>query len=139
MSDMQADRFRLDETYAFLMDGGSAPLVPAGGFWQELMSRQPEPPGAMLVAGENGWLAAIYVIERDAQAWETHPAGDELLMMLSGEMDVVFERTGPEVTVPLQAGETCFVPRGMWHRQVVRQPGRDLGITYGKGTRHRAR
>jgi mannose-6-phosphate isomerase-like protein (cupin superfamily) len=92
-----------------------------------------------LVAGGDGWLVARYTIERDAQAWEMHPAGDELLTMLSGEMDVVFERPGGGVTVSLQPGETCVVPRGMWHRQVVRRAGDYLGITYGKGTQHRPR
>ena len=59
--------------------------------------------------------------------------------MLAGEMDVVFERAGGEVTVSLQPGQTCLVPRGIWHRQVVRCSGESLGITYGKGTQHRAR
>ncbi len=139
MNDSRDDAFGLNETYAFLKDGGSAPLVPAGGFWQELMSGQPKSPGVALVAGGDGWLFARYTIERDAQTWEMHPVGDELLTMLSGEMDVVFEQAGREVTVPLRPGETCVVPRGVWHRQVVRQAGDYLGITYGKGTQHRPR
>ncbi len=136
MGDARADAFRLSETYAFLKDGGSAPLVPSGGFWQEMMSGQPKSPGVALVAGGTGWLVAIYPIDRDAQTWEMHPAGDELLTMLSGEMDVVFQRA---ITVSVRAGETCLVPQGMWHRQVVRQAGQYLGITYGKGTQHRPR
>ena len=68
-----------------------------------------------------------------------HPAGDELLTMLAGAMDVVFERSDGEVTVSLRSGQTCIVPRGMWHRQVVRETGQYLGITYGKGTQHRPR
>ncbi len=139
MSDVRADAFRLSETYVFLKDGGSAPLVPSGGFWQELMSGQPKSPGVALVAGGSGWLVATYEIDRDGQTWELHPAGDELLTMLAGEMDVVFERPGDEVTVSLRAGDSCLVPKGMWHRQVVRQAGRYLGITYGKGTQHRPR
>jgi mannose-6-phosphate isomerase-like protein (cupin superfamily) len=139
MSEAQADALNLKDTYVFLRDGGSAPLVPSGGFWQELMSGQPKSPGVALVAGGDGWLLAKYSIDRDAQAWELHPAGDELLTMLVGEMDVVFERAGAEVTVSLQPGQTCLVPRGMWHRQVVRRSGEYLGITYGKGTQHRPR
>ncbi len=137
MSDTRADAFRLSETYVFLKDGGSAPLVPAAGFWQELMSGQPKSAGVALVAGGAGWLVARYTIDRDAQTWEVHPAGEELLTMLSGEMEVLFEAAGGVVTVLLKPGETCVVPRGMWHRQVVRQAGEYLGITYGKGTQHR--
>jgi mannose-6-phosphate isomerase-like protein (cupin superfamily) len=139
MSNSGLDAFRLSETYVFLRDGGSAPLVPTAGFWQELMSGQPKSPGAALVAAGDGWLLATYAIDRDAQAWEMHPVGDELLTMLKGEMDVVLEQDGREIVVNLQAGQTCLVPRGTWHRQVVRQVGEYLGITYGKGTEHRGR
>ena len=138
MNERHVDPFRLSETYAFLRDGGSAPLV-TGGFWQELMSGQPKSPGVAIVAAGAGWLVGIYSIERDAQTWEMHPAGDELLTMLSGEMDVVFEQAGGDVTVSLQPGQTCIVPRGTWHRAEVRRTGEYLGITYGKGTEHRAR
>ncbi len=139
VSEERADSFRLEDTYAFLKDGGSAPLVPSGGFWQEMMSGQPKSAGVALVAGGSGWLVAKYSIDRDAQAWEMHPAGDELLTMLAGAMDVVFERADGDVTVSLRSGLTCLVPRGMWHRQVVREAGQYLGITYGKGTQHRPR
>ena len=139
MSNSGLDAFRLSETYVFLRDGGSAPLVPTAGFWQELMSGQPKSPGATLVAAGDGWLLATYAIDRDAQAWEMHPVGDELLTMLKGEMDVVLEQAGREIVVNLQAGQTCLVPRGTWHRQAVRQVGEYLGITYGKGTEHRGR
>ncbi len=139
VSETHADSFRLDDTYVFLKDGGSAPPVPSGGFWQEMMSGQPKSPGVALVAGGSGWLVAKYSIDRDGQAWEMHPAGDELLTMLAGTMDVVFERADGEVTVSLRSGQTCIVPRGMWHRQVVREAGEYLGITYGKGTQHRPR
>jgi len=139
VSEAQGGTFRLDETYAFLEDGGAVPLVPTEGLWQELMSGQPRSPGATLVANGNGWLVALYAMDRDTPAWEMHPAGDELLVMLSGEMDVVFERAGGEASTPVRAGETCLVPRGTWHRQVVRRAGRYLGMTYGRGTEHRPR
>jgi mannose-6-phosphate isomerase-like protein (cupin superfamily) len=139
VSDDEGGPFRLDETYAFLKDDGAAPLVPTTGLWQELMSGQPKSPGARLVADGEGWLLAMYSIDGDTPAWEMHPAGDELLTMLSGEMDVVLERDGREVTIHVHTGETCLVPRGTWHRQAVRRAGRYLGITYGKGTEHRKR
>ena len=139
MSGTQGSPFRLDETYAFLKDGGSAPLVPTAGLWQELMSGQPKSEGAMLLSTGDGWLVALYTIDTDTPAWEMHPSGDELLTMLSGEMEVVFERAGGEASITIRTGETCRVPRGTWHRQVVRQAGRYLGMTYGRGTQHRGR
>ena len=45
---------------------------------------------------------------------------------------------GPgERRVALASGQACLVPRGVWHRVVVREPGRLLFVTYGEGTQHR--
>lgn len=130
--------FKLNDTYAFPKDGGVAPLIPTdANFWRDLMSEKPTSPGAALVTEGSGWLVGVYSITQDAQAWEMHPSGDELLAMLAGEMDVVLEEAVGEVTITLQAGHACLVRRGTWHRQVVRRPGEYLGATYGKGTRHR--
>jgi hypothetical protein len=74
--------FNLTETYAFLEDGGAAPLIPTGpDFWKDLMSDNPQSAGAKRLAQGHGWLAAVYQIEKDNTAWEMHPAGDELLAM----------------------------------------------------------
>ncbi len=51
--------------------------------------------------------------------WERHPAGDELLHVLDGAVEVVvLTEAGPvQATVP--AGSIFVVPRGLWHRQVA--------------------
>jgi mannose-6-phosphate isomerase-like protein (cupin superfamily) len=140
LSEPGRDAFELASTYAFLEDGGAAPLVPTGeGFWKDLMSGNPQTPDAVRVATGSGWLVAKYRIVEDNPAWEMHPAGDELLVMLSGQMAVVLEQSGKETVVEVPAGKACIVPRGTWHRQVVRIPGEYLGATYGRGTQHRAR
>jgi mannose-6-phosphate isomerase-like protein (cupin superfamily) len=130
----------LNDTYAFLQDGGKAPLIVTDAdFWRDLTGGKPTSSGAALVAEGSGWLVAIYAITEDARAWEMHPSGDELLAMLAGGMDVVLEQGDIEVTITLEAGQSCLVPRGTWHRHVVRRPGEYLGATYGKGTQHRPR
>jgi mannose-6-phosphate isomerase-like protein (cupin superfamily) len=68
-----------------------------------------------------------------------HPHGEEVLLMLSGAISMVFDQPGGETRVPLEAGKACVVPRGTWHRAIVHTPGRMLGITYGRGTEHRGR
>jgi mannose-6-phosphate isomerase-like protein (cupin superfamily) len=108
-------------------------------FWHDLMSGKPTSPGAALVAEGSGWLVGVYSITEDARAWEMHPSGDEVLAMLTGEMDLVLEQADGQVTITLQAGQACLVPRGTWHRQVVGRRGEYLGATYGKGTQHRPR
>jgi len=130
--------FDLTNTYVFLEDGGRAPTIEVTEtFWRDLMGGNPSSPDAALVAQGEGWLTAIYRMERDTPTWEMHPAGDELLVLLSGEIDVVFEGGDGNHIVELRAGTSCLVPRGTWHKQVVRTPGQELVVTYGKGTRHR--
>lgn len=55
---------------------------------------------------------------------EIHPQADELLLVVSGALDVVLEGDDAERTVPLEAGQAAIVPRGVWHRLVMRRPGR---------------
>ncbi len=131
--------FDLSNNYTFLEDGGAAPVVPGGAaFWRPLMSGPPFSREIRRVAEGSGWLAAQYAITSDTAHWERHPNGDELLIMLSGSMDLVFEIGAEEVRVELGAGQTIVVPTGIWHRQMLRIPGTYVGVTYGKGTEHRA-
>jgi len=130
--------FDLTDTYVFLQDGGRAPTIDVTEtFWRDLVSATPTSPGAALVANGAGWLTAVYRFERDTPTWEMHPAGDEVLVLLSGAIDVVLEVAGTNRLVELRERAACLVPRGTWHRQVVRTPGHELAITYGKGTQHR--
>jgi mannose-6-phosphate isomerase-like protein (cupin superfamily) len=131
------NKFDLTTTYAFLEDGGRAPIFEGNEpFWRDLMSGVPKSPGAQLVANGAGWLTAIYQFDRSTSGWEMHPLGDELLVLLSGAIDVVLDGK-VETVVQLKGGDSVVVPRGTWHRQIVRNPGRELAITYGRGTQHR--
>jgi hypothetical protein len=79
----------------FLQDGGSASTIDVTeAFWRDLMSGSAASPGAALVANGIGWLTAIYRFKRDTPRWEMHPAGDELLVLLSGAIDIVLESNG---------------------------------------------
>lgn len=68
-----------------------------------------------------------------------HPDGDELLFVVSGRMEVVLEENGDqhtvgtERTVELSAGDAIVVPKGVWHRVVIREPGQLVHITPGPG------
>ena len=72
-----------------------------------------------------------------ANEWEMHPGGDELLYLLTGALDVVFDEPDGEQGFGLRGGQACLVPRGVWHRLVVRQPSDLLFITPACDTRHR--
>jgi len=108
--------FDLFGTYVHLGATGEAPAVEGGDeFWRL--------PATELDRKFGGWLVSAYHMTGDTRAWETHPSGDELLYLLSGAIDVVLEMDDGERTIELRAGSACVVPRGRWHRQIVRSPG----------------
>lgn len=123
--------FDLFSTFIQIKDGGSASPVPVTEtFWQELMSGlRPEL--------NDGWLMMALRRAADTPTWEMHPAGDEILYLLSGAVEIIMQGADGEQVIELRAGTACIVPRGAWHRQIVREPGDMLGITFGKGTQHR--
>lgn len=121
--------FDLETVYVQLLDGPEAARIEVGlEFWQEIGNR-PE-----LQAGR---LVAVFAYAESWQTWELHPAGDELVYLLSGEIDLVLDDGGAGRRIHLEAGRACLVPRGIWHRAEVRLPGRALHITRGEGTEHR--
>jgi mannose-6-phosphate isomerase-like protein (cupin superfamily) len=72
-----------------------------------------------------------------ADEWEVHPAGDELLYLLTGAIDAVLDEPGGEREVNLRGGQALLVPQGVWHRLILRQPSDLLFITPVSGTLHR--
>lgn len=140
MPSPELSTFSLSDTYVFLQDGGAAPRIQVTDtFWHELMSGAPRTAEARLVADGDGWLTAVYPLTESMRSWELHPGGHELLVMLTGAMEVVLEEANGERVVELTAGRALIVPQGTWHRQVLRSAGSFLAATYGKGTRHRPR
>ena len=74
--------------------------------------------------------------------WEMHPAGEELVVVLSGEMTLVQDLAdlgGGEHRILLRRGEAAINPKGIWHTVDVAEPGDVLFITPGIGTEHRPR
>ena len=63
-----------------------------------------------------------------------HPAGDEILYLLSGKIDLILENNEALETVSLSAGKAVIVPAGTWHTAKIREPGDLLSITRGAGT-----
>jgi mannose-6-phosphate isomerase-like protein (cupin superfamily) len=87
--------------------------------------------------GKEGRL--VCVMEQDAtwDGWERHPAGEEVVFLISGRVDVVQELAGAEHVVELRPGEAMVNPANVWHTARVHEPGLALFITPGEGTEHR--
>lgn len=89
--------------------------------------------------GREGRMVMIFAAEGPWTNWERHPAGDELVICLSGRMTVVREVDGREDPVAIGPGDAMINPAGVWHTADVHEPGRFLTITPGVGTEHRPR
>ncbi|HEV3212505.1 MAG TPA: cupin domain-containing protein [Acidimicrobiales bacterium] len=87
--------------------------------------------------GVEGRLVIVSPQVETWDSWERHPAGEEVVVLLSGRVDLVQELDGQTVTTPLRPGEAIINPTGVWHRSVVHEPGSALFITPGLGTEHR--
>jgi mannose-6-phosphate isomerase-like protein (cupin superfamily) len=125
-------------TFLFLEDGGdtvSVDVTPT--FWRELSTGETTSAAIRRIRERDGRLLVIVPQEASAPHREMHPGGEEVLYLLSGAVDVVLEEGGGDRVVELRPGSACLVPRGVWHRLIVHQPGELLAITYGKGTEHR--
>ena len=74
---------------------------------------------------------------------ELHPDGDELLYLITSELDVVIEEGGTRDAVGrervhrLEAGDAILVPKGQWHRVDINGPVELLHVTPGPASDHR--
>jgi mannose-6-phosphate isomerase-like protein (cupin superfamily) len=70
---------------------------------------------------------------------EMHPDGDELLILVEGEIEVALDEEDGERVVALTSGDAFVVPRGTWHRVIVKNPCRLLHFTPGRSQVRRRR
>lgn len=89
--------------------------------------------------GADGRLVSMYTFTEGWTSWEMHPAGEELVVCVAGEVTLVQELGGAEVRTTLRAGQAAINPRGVWHTADVTASATVLFITAGEGTTHRAR
>ena len=89
--------------------------------------------------GAEGRMVMIFEASRSWETWERHPAGDEVVICLSGRITVIREIDGQPEPVELGPYEAVINPSGVWHTAAVREPGRFMTITPGLGTEHRTR
>src|SRR5271155_3909568 len=63
--------------------------------------------------------------------WERHPDGDELLLVLDGELEVTALTDEGPVKRTLRSGEAFVCPQGLWHRQNAEK---SVSMLYGTPT-----
>ena len=83
-------------------------------------------------------LVALHEFVSDWGVWERHPAGDEIVVLLSGAATLTLRHDDGDETVALaEAGTFVIVPRNTWHTAHIGTPTRMLFITPGEGTENR--
>jgi mannose-6-phosphate isomerase-like protein (cupin superfamily) len=66
--------------------------------------------------------------------WEMHRAGDEVLFMLAGSLDVEYSDGARGGISPLGPRQAMVMPKGLSHRLVLREPGLLLALSPLEGT-----
>jgi hypothetical protein len=120
--------FDLRGTYLQIADDGSAtPVEITPSFWDELTT------GRRDITGR--WLMGAGFSKESLPNWDLHPEGECILLLLSGSIDVVLEEPDGRRVIELrQPGDTSVVPRGIWHRAIVREPSNRIFLVAGAGT-----
>jgi mannose-6-phosphate isomerase-like protein (cupin superfamily) len=128
--------FDLTSTYAHLGLGARVEPLPDFQWTPDYLEAYTERTAS---DGNEGRLVVLMAQEASWDSWERHPAGDELVVLLSGRVDLVQEIDGEHHVVPLSAGMAVINPPGVWHTADVHEPGQALFITAGRGTETRPR
>lgn len=89
--------------------------------------------------GREGRLVTMGRSAESWTTWERHPAGEEVVVLLSGRMDLIQRTDGAERRIPLRPGQAVVNRTGVWHTVDVHEPGDALFITPGQGTEHEPR
>ncbi|WP_339867612.1 hypothetical protein [Pseudohongiella nitratireducens] len=84
-------------------------------------------------------LVSCYTFDKDWDSWENHPAGDELVILMSGLVTFVIESGGEtRETCLSKPGDYVVVPKGHWHTARLSKSSTVLFITPGEDTQHRS-
>jgi hypothetical protein len=127
--------FDLATTHVHLGPGGRAHLLPDFDWSPASMAAY----GARFAGDAEGRLVTIFEQGETWTTWERHPAGEEVVVLLSGRVDLIQAIDGEERRVPLAPLQAVINPPGVWHTADVHEPGVGLFITPGAGTEHKPR
>ncbi|HAC58643.1 MAG TPA: cupin [Rhodobiaceae bacterium] len=89
--------------------------------------------------GVEGRLVSMFTFTAPWESWAMHPAGDEIVLCISGHMVLHQELPEGVHKVGLGPGQYAVNPSGVWHTADVEEAATALFITTGLGTEHRPR
>ena len=131
-----SDPFDLARTFVHLGRGSTATPLPGFTWSAEYLDAYRR---RFATDAQEGRLVCVVAQDATWDGWERHPAGEEVVYLLSGRVDVVQElEGGAQHVVKLHPGEAMVNPANVWHTARVHEPGLALFITPGEGTEHRS-
>ncbi len=90
--------------------------------------------------GSEGRLVTMFAFTEPWDSWEMHPAGDEVVLCLSGTMTLHQEHAdGTVASVTIGPNQYAINPPGTWHTADIAGQATALFITAGMGTLTRER
>ena len=118
---------RIADTFVALDDScGARPLPVTADFWEKMQSGQ---------LGQFPRMISYFAFDQDWNTWEKHPAGEEFVCLLTGDVALVLEQPNGKTVVTLnEPGSYVLVPANTWHTAKVRSPSKMLFVTPGNGT-----
>ncbi len=108
-------------------DLNAEPMAVTDNFYEELGTKYGDFAGHTLIS--------CHSFDGDWPTWECHPNGDELVILLGGEVEMWLAQDNGDESVRLSApGEFVIVPRGTWHTAKVHGAAQMLFVTPGEAT-----
>lgn len=125
---MQTKPLDLASTFVVLdPDLAAEPVNVTATIFEELEERYEGFSGHLLVSS--------FSFDTNWSTWELHPAGDEIVVLLGGEAEMVIDEAGEEVAYRLtEPGQYVIVPRNSWHTGRTASSATVVLITPGEGT-----
>jgi hypothetical protein len=79
----------------------------------------------------SGYLLSAFSYDAPWAYQERHPDGDEVAIVVEGEIDLLLQQPGEpaETAVRVGCGETTIVPTGAWHRVAPCAPATIVFLT----------
>ena len=91
----------------------------------------------------NGFAGHVLISQHhfaeDWPTWEVHPAGDEFVTLITGDITLVLWQDQQEHALRLSTpSDFVIIPKGVWHTARVQAPTTMLFVTPGEGTKNAA-
>ena len=124
--------YDINASFVHLQEDLRGELLPGGdAFWAALAK------GAYPQL-DRGRLLSSYDFSEPWPTWERHLAGEEIVLLLSGTVELVLEAERDEQLVLLdRVGAFALVPKGVWHTARTTQASCLMFVTPGGETQHR--